>query len=697
MFKFKTIYGKIKTLLITVGAVFLILFFVLIIFKYKSEKIIIDSSNEQYGHEVKSLLDLTSRQMTQTVYDYTCWDEFVKALQINDTGWYANNITFNTYNYSYVIIYNRKFDIVYEASTNAALHNPLVPIEAVKVLSKNKFAHFYLPGDSSLLEVSAASVHPYNDPLHIKTEPSGYLFVLRAWNKNILNSLATISGSRVDLIAKNDSVYAAKRNLLQAKNDLIGWNGKPVCQIVFSRVINFNFGSTSAIMLIILLFVILSLTVANIIAKRCINRPLKLVTEILKTDDNESINALKKAPAEYGHIGALFEEYVLQKEELRRSKEKAEESDRLKSAFLANMSHEIRTPMNAIVGFSELIEYETDQFKKHQYVNIIQNSSTSLLNLIVGIVDLSKIEIGAMHLNYSNFHVSELFNDLKEIYTIELQKREKTGIKLNFSLPDGDILIHSDQYRIQQAISNLLCNAVKFTARGAISFTCQKVNNELIFSVSDTGTGIPEDDQKRIFQRFIKFDYHGMNNEGTGIGLSLVEKLITLLNGRIWLKSVYGEGSTFFFSIPFIPPTNVPSPVSLRKLQKKTEQVKPDTRKVILVVEDDKDSFFLIQEILHPLNIDIHHVNDGKDAVEFIRMNPETKLVLMDMKLPFMNGEEATVEIRKFNTNISIIAQTAYAMVGDKEKALNAGCNDYVTKPLESKKLQELVAIHLMN
>ena len=360
------------------------------------------------------------------------------------------------------------------------------------------------------------------------------------------------------------------------------------------------------------------------------------------------------------------------------------------------MSHEIRTPMNAIVGFSELVEFETDPTKKHQYVKIIQNSSTNLLNLIVGIVDLSKIESGSMQLNFSNFMVSEIFNELNEIYTLELIKRDKSDIKLKFYLPEDDIFIYSDPFRIKQVISNLLGNAVKFTTNGTIAFKCQKVNAELIFSVSDTGIGISKQDQEKIFDRFTKFDYFGMNNEGTGIGLSLVEKLVTLFNGRIWLKSTLGEGSTFFFSIPFIPPTTMSPPVSLNNFRKKHEKRASD-KKRILVVEDDKESYLLIQEILSPLNFEIHHVGDGKDAVDFIRMNPEIQLVLMDMKLPYMNGDEATVAIRKFNQDILIIAQTAYAMLGDKEKAIEAGCNDYITKPLEYKKLQELVMAHLLN
>jgi CheY-like chemotaxis protein len=361
------------------------------------------------------------------------------------------------------------------------------------------------------------------------------------------------------------------------------------------------------------------------------------------------------------------------------------------------MSHEIRTPMNAIVGFSELIEFETDQLKKHQYVKIIQNSSTNLLNMIVGIVDLSKIETGILYLDYSNFHISEIFIELKEIYTIELAKRDKSDIKLNFMIPEGDLLIHSDPQRIKQIMSNLLGNAVKFTSAGRIWFECKKIGDELIFSVSDTGTGIPPEDQKKVFDRFTKFDYHGLNNEGTGIGLAIVERLVNLFNGHIWLKSTFGEGSTFFFSIPYIPPTTELTPVSLRKAHRKGSKKTDGSGKTILVVEDDKESFMLIEEILRPFNFDIHHVSDGNDAVEFIRKYPDTRLILMDMKLPNMNGDEATKAIRQFNQNILIIAQTAYAMVGDRERALNAGCNDYFTKPIELKKLQEMILSHLMN
>lgn len=695
MFKFKTIYGKIRALLVTVGIVFFLLFLVLVFYKSKLEKQILKSSRDNFSNEINSLFEMNSAFMIKTVSFYSFWDEFVKAIEEDNKKWITENIEIiSFYEYDYICVYNRNFEIVQELSSNEFLSKGIIPKEAVVSLSTSRFSHFYLKSSTGVLEVSAASVHPASDPDHNLTEPGGYLVVARKLDQKMLMELSTISGSKIDILSSADPVPHSNNRSVITSINLPGWNGNVVSRIIFNREMNLNFSATQDIMYIILVFVIAALLFSDLIARRSINRPLKLVTKILKTDDHPSILELKKAPAEYGHIGSLFEEYVLQKEELTKAKEKAEESDRLKSAFLANMSHEIRTPMNAIVGFSELVEFETDQVKKHHYVKIIQNSSANLLNLIVGLVDLSKIEIGAMQMNYSDFLISELFIEVREVFSIDLIKREKPDIKLNYYLPDGDFILHSDLQRIKQIISNLLSNAVKFTSKGTISFECRKNNDELIFSVTDTGIGIPERDQKKIFDRFIKFDYHGMNNDGTGIGLSLVEKLVRLLNGRIWVKSVCGEGSTFFFSIPFTAKESGDVPVTLSRSHRKPVKHKTPG-KAIVVVEDNKESFLLIQEILRPLKIEIHHISDGKDAIEFVRMNPDIRLVLMDMKLPVMNGDEATRAIRKFNINIPIIAQTAYAMVGDREKALDAGCNDFITKPLDLKKLQELVEMHL--
>lgn len=250
----------------------------------------------------------------------------------------------------------------------------------------------------------------------------------------------------------------------------------------------------------------------------------------------------------------IFLLWVIKKDFIRQ-KERAIRSDKLKSAFLSNMSHEIRTPMNAILGFSELLEKENDYVKKHQYINIIRNSGNNLLKLINDIIDLSKIEAGDMHLSYSSFNIRDMFTEIKDIYSLELLRLEKSDIHFDYFLPDGDFIIQSEPIRLKQVLFNLLNNAVKFTSRGSITFSCEKKRGELLFSVSDTGTGIPEEDQKKIFERFLKFNYEGLNNEGSGIGLSIVERIVGMLNGRIWLKSESGKGTTFYFSIPYVSGT----------------------------------------------------------------------------------------------------------------------------------------------
>ncbi len=393
------------------------------------------------------------------------------------------------------------------------------------------------------------------------------------------------------------------------------------------------------------------------------------------------------------YAGLLILLLYVVKRDFFRQKEKAMKSDKLKSAFLANMSHEIRTPMNAIVGFSQLLSDGAGSDNKQQYINIIQNSGNNLLRLISDIIDLSKIEAEDLEIKCSDVSVRDLFIELKDIYSIELVKRERTNVQVSYNLPDDDIIVQSDALRLKQILSNLLSNAIKFTSQGTIVFSCEKKGRELVFSVSDTGTGIPVEDQSRIFERFTRFNYQGMNTEGTGIGLSIAEKLVSLLKGKIWVSSIPGKGSDFYFSIPYVAPINQSS--FHKKTQKMKIPLKSDIIKQILVVEDDKASYMLIKEYLRPLNIEIHHVNDGTDAINFIKGNPEVRLILMDIKLPLIDGYEATKVIKQINPGIPIIAQTAYAMTGDREKAFSAGCDDYITKPLDLKKLQELVKLYL--
>ena len=238
-------------------------------------------------------------------------------------------------------------------------------------------------------------------------------------------------------------------------------------------------------------------------------------------------------------------------------KDKALRSDKLKSAFLANISHEIRTPMNAIMGFSELLcDKNTDPERSDYFKNIIQESCNNLARLFNDILDLSKIEAGDMPVEMDDFSVQQLIMELVEWYRLELGRRKRHGVEIDYSVPSEDIIIHSDAFRLKQVLSNLLDNAMKFTSRGKISLGCAIEGKELVFSVADTGTGIPAEHRDKIFDRFVKFDYGGNNREGSGIGLSIVDRIVRLLKGRIWLTSVYGKGSVFYVAIPCIEPAS---------------------------------------------------------------------------------------------------------------------------------------------
>ena len=389
---------------------------------------------------------------------------------------------------------------------------------------------------------------------------------------------------------------------------------------------------------------------------------------------------------------------IADKEELFKAKKKAEESDKLKSAFLANMSHEIRTPMNAILGFGELLKNNNlTAVKREGYINIIQAKGNQLLHLINDIIDLSKIESNTVVIKSQPFLLNHLFDELLMSYNQMLSNKDSSkSIKLEFikGLSDDKSFIVADITRLKQVLSNLIDNAIKFTHKGEITVSYDLVDsNFLQFYVKDTGIGIPLDKQSFIFDRFRQVcDDKILLYGGTGLGLSIVKSLVGLTGGKVWVHSEPDRGSQFYFTLPFCPALNGDNKEPLNYLNVNNIDWHGKT---ILLAEDDDDNYLFLEELLKETYVKIIRARDGKETLEIALATNDIDLILMDIKMPVMNGFEAALQIKKVKTNIPIIAQTAYAMEEDRRNALASSCNEYISKPIDSKKLLLLIAKYL--
>ncbi len=388
-------------------------------------------------------------------------------------------------------------------------------------------------------------------------------------------------------------------------------------------------------------------------------------------------------------------------EELIIAKEKAEESDRLKSAFLTNISHEIRTPMNGILGFAELLEAaELNGDEQQNYIRIIKKSGDRMLNIINELVDISKIESGLMPTFVTETNIND---QIDFIFSFFEPEAEAKGLKLTYhaDLPVDESVISTDQEKIFAILSNLLANAIKFTNEGSIEFGYKfkpvslnvggKLGPEYIeFYVTDTGIGIPADRQQAIFERFIQADISDRRPfQGAGLGLSIAKAYVGMLGGKIWVESEVGKGSTFYFTQPYLNRSDNKN--NIANNNSAIGGINQGRRFKILVVEDDETSEMLLTIALEKLNAEVLNARSGSQAVELCRCIPDIDIVLMDIKMYGMNGYDATREIRTFNAQIPIIAQTAFGQIGDREKAMEAGCSDYITKPIDITSLKEII------
>jgi len=374
------------------------------------------------------------------------------------------------------------------------------------------------------------------------------------------------------------------------------------------------------------------------------------------------------------------------------AKIKAEESDRLKTAFLHNISHEIRTPMNAIMGFSGFLsDPDMSEEQKTHFAQVIQQSSQQLLSIIDDIVRIATIEAGQEKLNENELHLNNLLVFLRE------QFAAKAGVKnLSFEmmpgLDDDRSLIIADETKLMQILSNLLENAIKFTREGQVLVGYTLKHGQLEFFVKDTGIGIPESMHETIFNRFSQVESSiSRQFGGSGLGLSISKAYVDLQGGKIWVESEPGEGSSFYFTLPYrhVSLANNRSDVSPITLQ--TEEGQGTT---FLVAEDEDLNFMLVRELLRKFEVKIIRAVNGAEAVEIARTT-KVDMVLMDLKMPVMDGFEATRTIKSFLPDLPIVALTAYSLEADRERAIQSGCADVIVKPINREHLYERLNAYL--
>lgn len=372
--------------------------------------------------------------------------------------------------------------------------------------------------------------------------------------------------------------------------------------------------------------------------------------------------------------------------ELRKAKDKAEESDRLKSAFLANMSHEIRTPLNAIVGFSNLLTMAEDEEERNEYINIISSNNELLLQLINDILDVAKIEAGTLEFIDSEIDINALLSDIEQSSRLKAPE----GVQISFVEKMPYCIIMSDKNRLAQVITNFINNAIKFTKEGSIRFGYRHKDDKLLFYVRDTGCGIEPEKKDLVFNRFVKLNSFA---QGTGLGLAICQMIVKKMGGEIGVESQLGKGSTFWFTLPdtVIHGIDVQSIKTAVNEDAVIDNTNPK-KATLLIAEDNESNYILIRAVLK--EYDLLHAHDGNEAVRLYREH-RPDLILMDLKMPDMDGYEATVEIRKEDSDIPIIAVTAFAFSEDEQRVKQNGFNGYAAKPIKPAELKKIIVQYL--
>jgi signal transduction histidine kinase/ActR/RegA family two-component response regulator len=693
--KVKKTFPKILWLIFSSSIFFILLYFALFYYTKKAEKQVYHSTVEQFDNEIQKLLEVNSKPILVAINNDTNWDEFVNFIKSKDAAWYNETIgnELEIYEADYLGAYDAGKNFIIRTPTEKIKTLDFIPKKEMELLDKVGINKFYMKIPEGIVEVTGAAIHTSNDPLKNKTPTSGYFFVVRLMDIKFIKNLEKLTSSSILFIDK-DVVLPTQKHKITSLYTLKDDNNQFVGKLLFKRNFEVYFENAINILYVIIVAFIINLIVNLIYTRRLVYYPLDLVRRALETGNRKAIKELKKSTGEFSYIGNLFEENSNQKLELIKAKIKAEESDRLKSSFLANLSHEIRTPMNAINGFTELIlNTKITETEKLEYLNVIEKSGKNLVGIIDDLIEMSKIDSNQLSPNLTVINLDSLVTELFETVKVTIQNKD-IDFRLIKSKNPARFNIITDDIKLKQVIINLLTNAIKFTEKGSVAFGFEiDDEKELInFTVRDTGLGIDEDNHKYIFDRFKRVDSDiSIKVGGLGLGLAISKAYIDLLGGSITLESRVGEGSTFYFSIPLqYSKTEHITVKSINNID-----VAKSESETILIAEDDNINFLLFQKMMQNKNYKILRAINGQEAVDICINNPNIDLVLMDIKMPLMNGFEALEQIRPIRPTLPIIAQTAYSSSDDKIKIEEAGFNGYITKPLNRDNLFELINKYL--
>ena len=689
-------YSKVITLLSLVTFGLLLLVLSLYFYTRIQEKQIFKSSRELFSNEINSLLKLNAEPYTSVINDATYWDEFVDFTKTKDVAWFNTSVAniIDTYKVEYLCAYSIDGSFITKVSTLKIKTKDFIPKAALKRIREKKVDKFYLKIPEGIVEVYGATIHPSNDPYKNKTQPSGYFFMARLLDTEYFANIEEISSSKIKFYGGNEKARKTVFTVIPLKD----YEGKIISSLYFKRAYDIDFSITKRILLITALALLLSWMVYCYYANLWARLPISFIKKILMNGDPSAIASLKNIKGEFRYIGKLFEENKEKTEQLAIAKSKAEESDRLKSSFLMNLSHEIRTPMNAILGFTDMLSNPTfSDAEKEEFITIIKQSGKNLIDIIDDLVEMSKIDSNIVKPNIYAVDLDELvqitFNSCKGIL-----HNEAVDFKLIAPEKPARKKILTDGTKLREVIANLINNAFKFTEEGFVTleYAVDEVDNKIVFTVKDSGIGIPEEFQSSVFKRFSKINAKGISaNEGLGLGLAISKAYVAMLGGEIDFKSQLGIGTTFTFSV--LLQYDESEAVIVSDEPKVTVPIDVGNEKIILVAEDDNINFILVEKLLKMHGFKIIRAKDGAEAVQLCKENNEIDLVFMDIKMPNLNGYEAFQKIREFNTEIPIIAQTSYSFSEEIDRIKEIGFNDYLSKPLDKVKIEAILKKYFEN